>query len=109
MKGRKMAEKPDFIDRAVLLKMARHRVDIKGMEYEGITKGVNLALELIEDFVKDVPNVDAVEVVHGRWVYTDGEYEIYMICSECGWDSDYRTNYCPNCGAKMDGGVDSVF
>ena len=43
------------------------------------------------------------EVVHGRWTYTDGEYEIYMICSECGWDSDFRTNYCPNCGAKMDG------
>ena len=56
-----------------------------------------------KEIVDQIPTVDAVEVVHGRWTYTDGEYEIYMICSECGWDSDFRTNYCPNCGAKMDG------
>jgi hypothetical protein len=45
------------------------------------------------------PTVDAVEVVHGRFV--DGE------CTICGWlgdcvDTPYY-NYCPNCGAKMDG------
>ena len=45
--------------------------------------------------------VEAVPVVHGRWTYKEGDYEIYMICSECGWDSDFRTNYCPNCGADM--------
>ena len=62
-------------------------------------EGLYEATEIIED----APTVDAVEVVNGRWTYTEGEYEIYMICSECGWDSDFRTNYCPNCGAKMDG------
>lgn len=50
--------------------------------------------------------VDAVEVVHGRW---DGEYlDPRFICSECGkWflveDATGNMNYCPNCGAKMDG------
>lgn len=44
-----------------------------------------------------LPAVDAVPVVHGRW--------IDAVCSECGqyvYSGDAR-NYCPNCGAKMDG------
>lgn len=52
-----------------------------------------------------VPAVDAVEVVHGRWIETPSfapEYE----CSECGqsyeWWEVSEAHYCPNCGAKMD-------
>ena len=41
-------------------------------------------------------------VVHGRWVFM-GTWE---ECSVCGLAKDVdseQTNYCPNCGAKMDG------
>ena len=68
----------------------------------------------IEEVDKLKP-VDAVEVVHGRWEYHDcvcsgdGLIAVYA-CSECGrcinediFDCLNRTNYCPNCGAKMDG------
>lgn len=54
------------------------------------------------------PTVDAVEVVHGRWEeVTDqdeivGEMDFYK-CSVCGKLRWFETNYCPNCGAKMDG------
>lgn len=53
--------------------------------------------------------VDAVEVVHGEWVVCgDGEYVPFM-CSACGkttsWYHAQTANFCPNCGAKMDGGV----
>lgn len=59
--------------------------------------------------IADAPTVDAVEVVHGRWIdaYPDIEPNpmfMYGICSECGFEqaiSKYL-NYCPNCGAKMD-------
>ena len=63
----------------------------------------------------DYPAVVAVPAVHGRWVgtadgYADGElvYDMWE-CSECGYDADGADekpswNYCPNCGAKMDGG-----
>ena len=54
------------------------------------------------------PTVDAVEVVHGRWLYSE-ENEC-LICSNCEMSAlnNYRGNsahsdYCPNCGAKMDG------
>lgn len=48
-----------------------------------------------------IPTIEAEPVRHGRCIS-----DIYgMKCSEC--DSDlYESsiNFCPNCGAKMDGG-----
>ena len=44
---------------------------------------------------------DSVEVrenVHGEWVETES---VYYICSLCGDDSYYESNFCPNCGADM--------
>ena len=58
--------------------------------------------------VEDAPTVDAVEVVHGQWV--SDKADILFHCSVCetqistDWDyDDLYWNYCPNCGAKMDG------
>ena len=66
----------------------------------------------IIDRINEQPTVDAVEVKHGRWEkhWCDNSMigHEFEECSECGcsmldtnqfWDS----NYCPNCGAKMDG------
>lgn len=49
----------------------------------------------------DVETVDAVEVVHGRWILG----HTWMKCSKCRRSqmlNGYFT-YCPSCGAKMDG------
>ena len=56
-------------------------------------------------FISNAPIVDAVEVVHGRWIYEPVEftYEKDIKCSICGSYAEHATNYCPNCGAKMDG------
>lgn len=65
-----------------------------------------------------VPAADVAEVVHGQWQgegdgYADGAlvYDVW-VCSNCGHyiddgtdDPECLPNYCPNCGAKMDGGV----
>ena len=63
---------------------------------------------VVRNFLARLPKVDAVEVVHAYWTgsrfnpMTD-EYEEY--CSNCcAWSSEYGKPYCPNCGAKMDGG-----
>lgn len=56
----------------------------------------------------DAPADDVAPVVHGRWI----EDHDYLKCPECGvmvkWDFTFfdigNWNYCPNCGAKMDGG-----
>lgn len=65
--------------------------------------GWNGLIRLLEK----APTVDAVPVMHGEWV----EYLDEMECSVCKrqWnycDNDTNTfNFCPHCGAKMDGGA----
>ena len=53
---------------------------------------------------------DVEEVKHGQWIEVDDGVLIgngkHIECSKCGtWRKDkQKLNYCPNCGAKMDGG-----
>ena len=58
------------------------------------------------DDVESAPTVDAVEVVHGRWIeqekYTFGTMYDCSICGTRILDNGHSWNYCPNCGAKMD-------
>lgn len=72
--------------------------------------GWNGLIRLLEK----APTVDAVPVVHGRWDdsgrYTFPSGSTAVRCTNCGCaltESEYRLNnwnYCPVCGAKMDGG-----
>lgn len=62
--------------------------------------------------ISQTPAADVAPVVHGWWIHNP-DYESWAekyICSVCNrnalTDGDYRhklSNYCPNCGAKMDG------
>ena len=51
--------------------------------------------------LKMIPSADVVERKRGEWIRTD--YCYFSYCSVCGFKGE-KTNYCPNCGAKMDGG-----
>lgn len=58
------------------------------------------------DDVECFQSSDVAPVVHGRWNIMEGT-KTRRICSKCGWDvPEYGKfySYCPNCGAKMDGG-----
>lgn len=55
-----------------------------------------------------ISETDVQEVKHGKWIFENG----YITCSNCKCQPykqsktiDYYNlhNYCPNCGAKMDG------
>lgn len=63
--------------------------------------------------VRSIPAADVVEVRHGRWIpkNSDGSWRV-DTCSVCGKDTHYvryapAYDYCPNCGAKLDGGPDA--
>ena len=71
----------------------------------------------VSDFVMEqmqkIPTIEAESVIHGRWVLKERAH--YFKCSLCnepipykfGYDGSRRYySYCPNCGAKMDGGAD---
>ena len=55
--------------------------------------------------IDEATNIDAVEVVHGRWHDVALRYtEVKEECSVChGVVRVHGFRYCPNCGAKMDG------
>ena len=57
----------------------------------------------ISDSINSAP---AIEIRHGKWecYFTDDEIsqKVYL-CSECGKEFSKQTNYCPACGARMDG------
>ena len=57
--------------------------------------------KLIEAGYAQQPTADVVEVRHGYWI--DGKCGHYKICSECKQIADFDFDYCPHCGAKMDG------
>lgn len=64
--------------------------------------------------IREMPAADVAEVVHGRWLggaedFTCGQHNAECSICHCyiswsGCDEDF--NYCPNCGAKMHGGVE---
>ena len=46
-------------------------------------------------------------VVHGRWMpFHSRAAGDMQYCSVCKIGFDAKTDYCPRCGAKMDGGAD---
>lgn len=69
-----------------------------------------------------IPAADVAPVVHGRWDEVDwvelesGGHELIrtpnagLRCSNCRncfkKELLWKNNYCPNCGAKMDGGAE---
>ena len=69
--------------------------------------------------IENFPNADVAPVRHGRWIpltecANEGVY--CSICKKKVWKSDYaqcskksrnklESNYCPNCGTKMDRGA----
>ena len=61
--------------------------------------------------LREAPTIDVAPVRHGRWVSIP--HKLARVCSVCNRDEPYKFadidadvyDYCPNCGAKMDGGA----
>ena len=85
-------------------------------EYIKRDKAINAVFEAFADgrsvyiALETVPAADVAPVVRGRW--DDKTVAFFFKCSECGCCVGHRhdvfldrgkLNYCPNCGAKMEG------
>lgn len=62
--------------------------------------------------IQRIPTIEAEPVKHGRIIESIENGRMKRIFSCCGEDFTkltvwMRPNYCPNCGAKMDGGADN--
>ena len=61
------------------------------------------------DVIKTAPAADVQPVKHGRWINEN----FCTRCSACGhmtiydkYSREVESDYCPNCGARMDGDRD---
>lgn len=83
-----------LIDANALMKNVGKIPQLRGITYGRMKKAV-----------EETPTIDAVPVVHGRW-------ELYgadkrgrggvFLCTACSRCRPTKSEYCPNCGAKMD-------
>lgn len=78
-----------------------------------LSDGRGLCRVIMEDDFKKAINkmpkgiiADVAQVRHGRWLYVDTDTEQFFLCNRCKKKEYWESNYCPNCGAKMDGGAD---
>ena len=56
--------------------------------------------ELFPHIIDDEPTIEVQPVKRGKWIVSSDGY--YPYCSECGDRPQKITNYCANCGAKME-------
>lgn len=98
----------EYIERAAAIK------SVLRMRRPENSVAQNRMLSIIQMDMLKLPAADVAPVVHGRWTFEpETENTLSMTkCNVCGWwtldpsvDGVYK--YCPNCGAKMDGGADN--
>lgn len=70
------------------------------------SKTASWLLDQVLHDIKESPAVDVAQVVHGKWIFNDDWWE--FRCTNCGKPigNIKKYNFCPNCGAKMDGEAD---
>ena len=77
------------------------------IEREAAIESLHVAWDSAINALRNVPSADFAPVVHGRWIeqekYTFGTMYDCSICGDRILDSGHSWNYCPNCGARMDG------
>ena len=107
----------EYIDRELLVGYLNDDIaacENQPLESESVSYGCKIGLTYAVGLAKAMPDADVVEVLHGEWIHSDraehwrGKDE----CSECHYHTHDRIdlthfNYCPNCGAKMDGKGDA--
>ena len=75
---------------------------------EHANKHFIFGIESVLEYIENLPAADVVPVVHGRWIIHTDELGLTCECSVCHIETMCDRNYCPNCGAKMDGGADNA-
>ena len=99
----------EYIERRALLNEIEEIRPLNWTDTEAeITE--QLDYDIFENLVKSHPTADVQEVRHGKWELIDECANEGVYCSNCHkkvYRAKYanqkvRSNYCPNCGAKMD-------
>ena len=110
----------EYIDKEACLSILRAKANM------AVLMDAAPYFEKAAQMLEKLPAADVAPVVHGRWIPSESDFDdddtLFDVeewcdwqCSACREDICYEDpmpmkllpNYCPNCGAKMDGGVDN--
>lgn len=114
---------PEYIKREVAInRIKEYASDVYGIDLDDANQfsGYSLAENYCEglyeatELIDDMPAADVAPVVHGRWApfFDENDHwrQTFCKCSNCGQKYYVQVikhyEYCPRCGAKMDGGVE---
>ena len=100
----------EYIEREATIKLLRN---IGSRDYRREKGTIQEAIKMVS-FSEHTPAADVSPARHGRWVkiYENGEpaieqHQVGVFCSRCNKmpkDRFTESDFCPNCGAKMDEG-----
>lgn len=98
----------EYIEREAVMKI----IDDYGCTHGGTLGSHSGAVDVVGSAIYKLPAADVAPVKHGHWEY-DKHFR-FAECSKCEAEfyicdleeisGDGFINFCPNCGAKMDGG-----
>lgn len=77
----------EYIEREAAIEAAKHAWS-KGLEPS--------------QYIEIIPAADVEPVNHGRWLCVDTDAEQFFLCNRCKKKEYWESDYCPNCGARMD-------
>lgn len=103
---------PEYIEReALITKFKKMELGEHGLVERLFADGVYAVIAAF-------PAADVAPVVHARWIhsrYEDCSEQFELVkCSQCNHEAYAMAfyvrggNYCPNCGAKLDGGAEDA-
>lgn len=85
----------EYIEREAVIEAIRNR---ESADKFCVNEGLIIAMNALDD----IPAADVRPVVRGEWRERRFSEDVYGAeCSVCHTTWDYRTNFCPNCGADM--------
>lgn len=94
----------EYIGREAVVKYLRSR---EGNFLDDIGKSWSAGMEAAAITCEKFPAADVAPVRHGRWNDINSNERNPLMgwvcrCSLCGCPQDYKHNFCPHCGARMD-------
>lgn len=104
--GKKVLTMAEYIERDALMLRIKEIHCAECDSYNGVRCRACWVDDTL-DYIDSEPAADVATVRHGRWIekekYTFGVMYDCSICDNRILDNGHSWNYCPNCGARMDG------
>lgn len=112
LKKRLEPEKTEYIPETKAISSARSYVDLDEKvfvtlyddEHDDWTQRIETIADVLDSVCDGYTVLPSTEP-HGKWLEHEDYRGIAYLCSECGYFTTNRSDYCPNCGAKIDRGL----